>query len=29
MTKSAHEKRRCQDGNPDQRQVKVFNHIIA
>ena len=23
------EKRRCQDGNPDQRQVKVFNHIIA
>ena len=25
----AHEKRRCQDGNPDQRQVKVFNHIIA
>lgn len=28
-TKSAHEKRRCQDGNPDQRQRNVFNHIIA
>lgn len=22
-------KRRCQDGNPDQRQRNVFNHIIA